>query len=322
MLHIVKGNEEFGRKIENPKLVLENGDVRVEIDGIPPVEILEKALEFLEIGSPSDILEAALEADSLEGILRRIEDMGRDHGVEKLVYVDEPSEFGRYEDGVRIPLISATSGNLGGISIVGNPSPEFILKFLAIVDAITSISEGYILTMRGREMLESALDVLAEALEKRVKGGEEAKRIREEIFERAGDKLYENSVLKLALRVYDVGKIGVRDSILMKLEWEMDPVEFEEYKRHPLYGYEILKNIGELPREILDAVLYHHERIDGSGYPHGLRGKEIPRIAIVVGALDELSTRLAYGESLKRAIEKMEGKFPEDVLEILEGTMR
>ncbi|RMF83610.1 MAG: HD domain-containing protein, partial [Planctomycetota bacterium] len=75
--------------------------------------------------------------------------------------------------------------------------------------------------------------------------------------------------------------------------------EFDIIKKHPEMGYEILKPIRSF-EHILDGVLYHHENPDGSGYPHGLRGDEIPlfaRIIHVVDVFDALSSQRSYRDA-------------------------
>jgi HD-GYP domain-containing protein (c-di-GMP phosphodiesterase class II) len=84
--------------------------------------------------------------------------------------------------------------------------------------------------------------------------------------------------------LHDVGKIGMPDSILSKPS-SLDPGEWTVIKRHPEVGHEILSRIASLRREAA-IVIAHHERIDGSGYPRGLRGEEIPLEARIVAVAD------------------------------------
>lgn len=312
------GEKVIGTYPKDPKVVLEKGDVKLVLSDLPELEELEKMSELLELKSPTDMLSKLLETESFEEMLKTFWEYSRDFGVERVDYTEKEVDFHKDDGRVFIPLESATSGYLGSIIMYGSIDPKFFVSFLQILDAFVSLSEGFILAKRSREVLESSLEVLADALEKRIKGGEEAKGIREDLFKKFGGRLYDRpEILKLALSVYDVGKIGVRDSILSKPDFEMTPEEFEEYRKHPEYGYEILKNIEELPKEILDAVLYHHERIDGSGYPKGLKGRKIPRIALVVGFFDEYSSRKVLGESDEYIFEVLEKKFPPDILKVI-----
>jgi putative nucleotidyltransferase with HDIG domain len=90
--------------------------------------------------------------------------------------------------------------------------------------------------------------------------------------------------LEIASLFHDVGKIKIPDSILLKKD-RLDPAEQLEMKRHPEYGAEILSKAGSLLRYI-PAVKHHHECFDGSGYPDGLSGDEIPPAAAVIGLAD------------------------------------
>jgi HD-GYP domain-containing protein (c-di-GMP phosphodiesterase class II) len=84
--------------------------------------------------------------------------------------------------------------------------------------------------------------------------------------------------------LHDIGKIGVPESILGK-ETALTNDEFEEIKKHPSRGADILKNLPEF-EECLKGVKYHHERYDGRGYPEGLKGDQIPLIAAIVAVAD------------------------------------
>jgi putative two-component system response regulator len=84
--------------------------------------------------------------------------------------------------------------------------------------------------------------------------------------------------------LHDVGKIGVPDSVLLKAG-PLTPDEFELMKRHPEIGDNLCAPLQSL-RHVRPIVLCHHERIDGSGYPAGLRGNEVPLLAQIVGIVD------------------------------------
>jgi putative nucleotidyltransferase with HDIG domain len=105
--------------------------------------------------------------------------------------------------------------------------------------------------------------------------------------------------LRLGALLHDIGKIGVSDAVLRKPS-KLTPEEFEQIKLHPTLGARILK-----PLRFLDAQLaiveLHHERPDGRGYPHGLRGDEIPmfaRIVHVADAFDAMTSARAYRAAL------------------------
>lgn len=113
--------------------------------------------------------------------------------------------------------------------------------------------------------------------------------------------------------LHDVGKLGIPDAILEK-QGPLDESESTVMKTHPEIGVAILKRGGHLKRELL-GVLYHHERMDGSGYPHGLRADAIPieaRIVAVADTYDVLTTDRPYrqacgGREARRIIEEAAG---------------
>jgi HD-GYP domain-containing protein (c-di-GMP phosphodiesterase class II) len=80
--------------------------------------------------------------------------------------------------------------------------------------------------------------------------------------------------LGIAATLHDIGKAKIPLSILDKPD-RLDPGEEEIMRRHPVIGYELLKDIPDISPEILDGVRHHHEYLDGSGYPDGLSAPEI-----------------------------------------------
>ncbi len=90
--------------------------------------------------------------------------------------------------------------------------------------------------------------------------------------------------LRLASILHDIGKIGVRDDILMK-EARLTAEENEKMTKHSTYGAEILAHIRQL-KDIIPGVRGHHERIDGKGYPDNLRSSDIPLIARIIAVAD------------------------------------
>lgn len=90
--------------------------------------------------------------------------------------------------------------------------------------------------------------------------------------------------LKLISRLHDIGKVGISDKILLK-NGKLTADEYEQIKKHPEIGYRILSSIDEL-EHIANGVLFHHEKWDGTGYPHGLKEDEIPLLSRIVSVAD------------------------------------
>lgn len=118
----------------------------------------------------------------------------------------------------------------------------------------------------------------------------------------------EKKWLKIASVLHDIGKIGIEDKILKKPE-RLNPEEFSTIKRHSDMGAEIIEHIRQL-REIVPGVKYHHEQIDGKGYPDGLTGEDIPLLAKIVAVADTydaMTTDRPYRKALEKeaAIEEL-----------------
>jgi response regulator RpfG family c-di-GMP phosphodiesterase len=94
--------------------------------------------------------------------------------------------------------------------------------------------------------------------------------------------------LRMASVIHDLGKIMIPSEILSK-PGQLNPLEYELIKNHVQAGYDILKSI-EFPWPLADIILQHHERMDGSGYPNGLKGDEIMLAARILSVSDVFET--------------------------------
>ncbi len=107
--------------------------------------------------------------------------------------------------------------------------------------------------------------------------------------------------LHIAGLVHDVGKIGVPEVVLCK-PGRLTDEEFALIKLHPEIGHRILRDIPQLA-DVLPGVLSHHERWDGKGYPHGIKGEEIPmfgRLIAIADSFDAMSSTRTYRSALDR----------------------
>jgi len=102
-------------------------------------------------------------------------------------------------------------------------------------------------------------------------------------------------MLQWASLLHDVGKIGIRDNVLKK-EGKLTPEEFDHIKEHPVRSHRVVQEVPQL-MQALDGILHHHERYDGTGYPAGLKGEQIPlqaRIIQIADVFDALTSNRAY----------------------------
>ncbi|OFW47160.1 MAG: hypothetical protein A3J29_02145 [Acidobacteria bacterium RIFCSPLOWO2_12_FULL_67_14b] len=141
----------------------------------------------------------------------------------------------------------------------------------------------------------------------------------------------EQAVLRRGGFLHDVGKIGIADSLLLKPE-PLTRHEYEVVKRHPAIGERLLGDLKTLA-PVRPIVRHHHERLDGSGYPDGLRGDEIPLLAHIVSivdAFDAMTTERPYraARSFQVACQELRadvarGKMSRDLVEafvrVIEG---
>ena len=95
----------------------------------------------------------------------------------------------------------------------------------------------------------------------------------------------DQDALRWGAFLHDTGKVAIPDNILLK-PGKLTPEEWDFIKRHPTIGYEMLHHIPSLPPATLEVVLYHQERWNGSGYPDGLQGHQIPLLARVFAVVD------------------------------------
>jgi len=114
-----------------------------------------------------------------------------------------------------------------------------------------------------------------------------------------GDEL---TTIELGAYLHDLGKIKVPHEILNK-PGKLTSEEFEVIKQHPTWGVDLLAGI-EFPWKIKPIILWHHERFDGTGYPHGLKGDEIPlaaQILCIADVYDALTTNRSYRAAMPQS---------------------
>ncbi|SFH87876.1 HD-GYP domain, c-di-GMP phosphodiesterase class II (or its inactivated variant) [Tindallia magadiensis] len=123
----------------------------------------------------------------------------------------------------------------------------------------------------------------------------------------ADDELTELTMTALLI---DIGKMKVPEKV-MNLKRNLTDPEYEEVKKHVVYSYEAIKRFDFLSDKVLKGILHHHERMDGSGYPKGLKGNEIPyfsRIIAISDVYNAMTSKRPYREKMT----------PFEVIQILE----
>lgn len=149
-------------------------------------------------------------------------------------------------------------------------------------------------------------------------------RYAQELAFRLGFSEQEADEIYYAGLIHDVGKLGIDNSIINK-KGKLTDEEYTEIKRHPSLGYEILKGIS-IKGKFAEGAKYHHERIDGKGYPNNLNDNEIPYLAKIIAvadAYDAMTSKRPYRDVLpqkvvREQIEKGKGtQFDSEIAEIM-----
>ena len=105
--------------------------------------------------------------------------------------------------------------------------------------------------------------------------------------------------IKLSALIHDIGKIGISPDLLTKKQ-KLSKGEFKEIQQHVRMGHEIIKDL-DIPQEIKDGILHHHERLDGSGYPEGIKNQKISligKILAVADAVEAITNSRPYRKAL------------------------
>ncbi len=122
-----------------------------------------------------------------------------------------------------------------------------------------------------------------------------------DLAEHMGCTQEEIETIDMAGRLHDIGKIGIPDQILLK-PGKLTREEYERIKLHPVIGADIIGKLG-LWDEEMGIIRYHHERMDGKGYPEGLKGPDIPKLARIVSVADSYDA-MASDRSYRNKIKK------------------
>jgi putative nucleotidyltransferase with HDIG domain len=182
---------------------------------------------------------------------------------------------------------------------------EDLALFASLADQVAIALDNARLYQEQEEMFFQTAESLADAIEKRdpYTGGHTQ---RVTLYSMAIAQYLplqpvERKWLKIAAVLHDIGKIGIEDQILKKPA-QLSPAEYDVIKHHSDLGAEIIDHIRQL-KEIVPGVKYHHEQINGRGYPNGLKGEDIPLIAKIVSVsdtYDAMTTDRPYRRALTK----------------------
>ncbi|MEY2818751.1 MAG: hypothetical protein RL275_2214, partial [Chloroflexota bacterium] len=186
------------------------------------------------------------------------------------------------------------------------------MKVVEIQAASRDITER----KRAEEALQLAHNQLRDAYERTIEGWVRALDLRDreteghtqrvteitiKVAKQLGFNEEELSHIKRGALLHDMGKIAIPDEILQK-PGPLNETEWERMRQHPMYAFEMLSPIAYL-NPALDIPFYHHERWNGSGYPHGLKGEKIPlsaRLFAIVDVWDALRSDRPYRKAIPR----------------------
>lgn len=121
-----------------------------------------------------------------------------------------------------------------------------------------------------------------------------------QIAKQLGLSIIDIGKVELAGMLHDIGMIGVSDEILYKID-ALSQEEYDEIKKHITYSVKILEDIKQL-KDVVEIIKYHHEKYDGTGYPYGIKGEDIPmgsRIIAVADAFDSIISNRIYRNKIE-----------------------
>ncbi|HBX69874.1 MAG TPA: two-component system response regulator [Chloroflexi bacterium] len=279
--------------------------------------------EIILIAEDNNVLRLALEEMlSIEGFVV----LAAANGIEALSHMDvltpdliisdismpEMDGYAFFEqvranpDWLSIPFIFLTARGTKDDILTGKDlgAEDYLVKPLNRIELLTAVRSRLersrqLRVVRLREAYEASLTMLANAIEARdqyTRGHVERVTAYAILLAKQmgwqGKRLEE---LRFGAILHDIGKIHVRETTLRK-NGPLDPEEWEEIRQHPTIGASMVKDIPYLIPAI-PAIKYHHERWNGSGYPYGLAGEEIPiiaRIVAVADSFDAMTTTRVY----------------------------
>jgi len=221
--------------------------------------------------------------------------------------VDNP----RFNFGIKI----MDSDTIEGIQVINYEQPlnffHFLSAFSIALFSVLIIQTFYQYSIRSHYEIEGLANIVMLLSKKDTYTAEHSRDVAELaviIAKHIGMSKSQQKLLNKAGHLHDIGKIGISESILNK-SGKLLPEEYEEIKKHSMIGYEIVSHFPNL-KDVALIVKHHHEMLDGSGYPEGLKGDEIPLNAQILNVADiynALTTDRPYRQGFEqtKALEMM-----------------
>jgi putative nucleotidyltransferase with HDIG domain len=202
-----------------------------------------------------------------------------------------------------LPELYSKKHNFAILGWKGKISQEIIKSLSALILSTATYFKALEETKARQKLFLSLLSIIMEAVDaKDPTTAGHSNRVAElskELAIKKGLSVETVDNIYLAGLLHDVGKLGIPDRILNK-PGKLTEEEFMEMKRHPQIGGKILED-ADLPKEVLAAIMQHHERLDGKGYPNNLTGSEVSltgRIIKIADVYDALTSRRQYKEPM------------------------
>lgn len=218
-----------------------------------------------------------------------------------------------YVSNIALPLAS-DGRTFGGLSIYSSETDAFDEEEVRLLEELANDLAYGIVTLRTRSEREQHAAILRQSLEQSIQtiaatveardpytAGHQQRvsELATAIAREMGLPEEQVNGVHLAAIIHDLGKIHIPAEILSK-PGKLSDLEYMLIKTHPQSGYDILKDV-KFPWPIADIILQHHERLDGSGYPHGLKGEQIlleSKILTVADVVEAMSSHRPYRPTL------------------------
>lgn len=283
-------------------------------------DVLVEIMPFVNSENAFILIDDITDKDSNKSILKGIGEYNVQ--IEELIQMLSPElmeQIGfsrtakkvvKLQSGLILPVISEYSKAIGAIYVESYEIEEYGVKLLEIFSgqAASSINNAFLhsmVNMKNEELNKTydelriryldtieALRLAVDARDIYTSGhSDRVAYYAVEIGKQFDFSAHELENLRVGGIFHDIGKIGTADDILLKSD-KLDDIEYNEIKKHPIKGSYILSAVSMF-HEVVPLVKCHHERVDGRGYPEGLKGDEIPFLARILSVADAFDAMMS-----------------------------